>query len=115
MELLSALGMETMSTKVTGARCWFKQQERGAAPGHVALTTPTRCNEVFPGSLFDRWGPGQVFGFYATVSCSHYNFFWIKSLQAYSLGKVDYLIFSIGGHIACLVYGIFTFHTLRDS
>ena len=66
--------MRSTITKVTGASCWFKQQECGAAPGHVALTTPTRGSEGSLGSLFDRWGPGQAFGFYAAVSCSHYNF-----------------------------------------
>ena len=75
MELLSALGMETMSS--IG---WEAQSQKspwpgagqaarmGGGPGHVALTTPTRCSEMSLGSLSDRWGPGQAFGFYAAVS-----------------------------------------------
>ena len=35
-------------------------------------------------------------------------------MQAYSLGKVDYLIVSTGGRISCLVY-TFHFHALEKE
>lgn len=66
--------MRSTITKVTGARCWFKQQECGAAPDTwhwPHWQGAMRC----PWALF-LTGGGQVrcLGFMLLFPCSHYNF-----------------------------------------